>query len=181
MDSVALAATIGGSVVGLTGVAATAWSSWLQHDSAKELASTQHEHERELARGARLYERRATVYEQTLTLLYVWMDRVDLTERLWESAGDPKPPELPNLDEWRKMQARLATHGSLAVSDAYREFWESGITAFYARVAEMRMIREGHAEGVLAEAAQRMEDARRHVRELMRKLERLVSDELAAL
>jgi len=45
----------------------------------------------------------------------------------------------------------------------------------------MRMIREGHAEGVLAEAAQAMEDARRHVREPMRKLERLVSDELAGL
>jgi hypothetical protein len=69
MDSVALAATIGGSLVGIAGVAATAWSNWLQRDSAKDLASLQHQHERELARGARLYERRAPVYEGMLMLL----------------------------------------------------------------------------------------------------------------
>ena len=77
MDSVALAATIGGSVVGLAGVGATAWSSWLQGLRAAELASRQREHERELARGARLFERRAPVYEEMLRLLYRWMERVE--------------------------------------------------------------------------------------------------------
>jgi hypothetical protein len=61
---VALAAAIGGSVVGVAGVAASAWSNWLQHVSTRELASRQHEHERQLARGARLFERRAPVYEE---------------------------------------------------------------------------------------------------------------------
>jgi hypothetical protein len=180
VDSVALAATIGGSLVGLAGVGVSAWSNWLQRDSAKELASLQHEHERELARGARLYERRAPVYEQTLTLLYPWVERVDATERLWKSAAEPEPPELPDPEEWRAMQARLGAHGSPEVSDAYREFSDA-ISDFFERVNEMRMIRQAFAEGDLAESAGRMEDARRNVRGMLRKLERLVSEELAAL
>lgn len=180
MDPVALAATIGGSVMGLAGVGATVWGSSQQRKSAKELASLQHGHERELARGGRLYERRAPVYEQTLTLLNLWMERVDSTERAWESSSDPKPPELPDPVEWRKMQAQLGTHGSPAVSDAYREFSEA-IRAFYERVNELRMLRAGHAEGSASDAAVRMQDARQNVREMLRKLERLVSDELAGL
>jgi hypothetical protein len=77
------------------------------------------------------------------------------------------------------MQARLAT-GSVAVSDAYRAFSEA-IVEFFSRVNELQMLRQGHAEGDAGAAATRMEDARRHVREMLRKLERLVSDELAAL
>jgi hypothetical protein len=179
VDPVALAATIGGSAVGIAGVAATAWSNWLQRDSAKELAALQHEHERELARGARLFERRAPVYEEMLTLLNVWMDRVDATERLWTSPTDPEPPELPDPEKWRAMQAQLAT-GSIVVSDAYREFSVS-IRDFYDRVMELRTIMDGRMEGDAGDAATKMDDARRNVRETLRKLERLVSDELAAL
>lgn len=180
MDPVALAATIGGSAVGLAGVAATVWSNWLQRDSAKELAALQHDHERDLARGARLYERRAPVYQQMLTLLYPWMERVDATDRLWKDANEPEPPEPPSPDEWRAMQAELGTHGSTAVSDGYRAFSEA-IQEFFDRVMTMRLIRDGSATGDLAARAREMEDARRSVREALRKLERLVSDELAAL
>jgi hypothetical protein len=180
MDAVALAATIGGAVVGVAGVAATAWSNWLQRDSAKELASLQHQHERELARGARLYERRVPVYEQMLKLLYPWMERVDSTQRLWKSASEPEPPEPPSPEEWRAMQVELGTHGSPAVSDAYRAFSEA-ISEFFERVSELRMIMDHSATGDAGEAAGRMEAARRNVREMLRKLERLVSDELAAL
>lgn len=180
MDSVALAATIGGAVVGVAGVAATAWSSWLQKASANELASRQHDHERELARGARLFERRAPVYEKMLKLLNVWVERVDLTERLWTSASDPEPPEVPNPEEWRDMQVQLGTYGSGDVANAYREFSDA-IQDFYQRVSELRVITAGHAQGDAGAAATKMDDARRNVRETMRKLERLVSDELAAL
>jgi hypothetical protein len=162
------------------GVAVTGWSSWVQRQSAKELASLQHEHERELARGARLYDRRAPVYEQTLTLLNVWMERVDLTERLWTSASDPEPPELPDPKEWRTMLAQLGAHGSPEVSGAYREFTEA-IQAFYDSVNQLRMIRDGHAGGSAGDAATWMQEARGKVRVALKKLERLVSDELAGL
>jgi hypothetical protein len=84
MDPVALAATIGGTAVGLAGVAATVRSSRLQQQSAMEIASLQHEHERELARGGRLFERRAAVYEEMLRLLYAWMRYVDA---IWSFAS----------------------------------------------------------------------------------------------
>src|SRR6266508_4561494 len=58
VDAVALAATIGGSVVAFAGVGATAWSASVQRRSARELAESRHEHELRLARGARLFERR---------------------------------------------------------------------------------------------------------------------------
>jgi hypothetical protein len=43
------------------------------------------------------------------------------------------------------------------------------------------MLRAGHAEGSAGDAATRMLDARQNVREVLRKLERLVSKELAEL
>jgi hypothetical protein len=84
-------------------------------DAQRARDDQQREHERELARGARLFDRRAPVYEEMLKFLNVWRDRVYATERIWESAGDPGPPEPPNFDEWRAMQARLGTYGSAAV------------------------------------------------------------------
>jgi hypothetical protein len=62
----------------------------------------QHEHERELARGARLFERRAPVYEEMLKFLAVWRDRVNATEPVWQSDGEPGPPEPPDFEEWRE-------------------------------------------------------------------------------
>jgi hypothetical protein len=53
VDAVALAATIGGSVVALAGVGATAWGAKQQRESAKELEESRQEHERQLASGAR--------------------------------------------------------------------------------------------------------------------------------
>ena len=64
MDGVALAATIGGSVVALAGVGATAWGIKQQRESAKELEASRQTHERLLASGERLFEKRSAVYEE---------------------------------------------------------------------------------------------------------------------
>jgi hypothetical protein len=80
VDSIALAATIGGSFVGLAGIGATAWGVAQQRASAKELATAQHEHERDLASGARLFERRSGVYEAMLGFLQVWVEWINATE-----------------------------------------------------------------------------------------------------
>jgi hypothetical protein len=95
VDTVALAATIGGSVVGLAGVAATAWAAWTQRASARELAVEEHEHERDLARGARLFEKRATVYESMNDFLLVWMQRVDATEPIPADGRRAEPTRGP--------------------------------------------------------------------------------------
>jgi hypothetical protein len=140
----------------------------------------QREHERELARGARLFDRRAPVYEEMVRFLNVWQDRVEATEPIIEFAGGQATPNPPDFEEWRAMQARLGTYGSVAVAGAYRKYWEA-IIAFYKRVDELRMIRNGHAEGSLADAGTRVEEARKNVWETLKTLETLVSEELAAL
>jgi hypothetical protein len=182
MDEVALAATIGGSLVGLAGIGATAWSSWQQRESAKELAAAQQKHERQLASGARLFDRRAAVYEDMLRFLNVWMERVDATEKMMTFEGEPEPPEPPGPEEWRGMYAKLRTYGSKAVAEGYDAFSEAVVDFFIARVPATRTVRETGTDPEEAVRIHRqLEDARRKVREALNALERLVSEELAAL
>jgi hypothetical protein len=181
VDTVALAATIGGSMVGLAGVLATAWSSLQQRRSASELASAQHTHERELARGARLFKRRQPIYEEMVLLLSPWVERVQATERLMTFAGDPEPPDLPSPDEWRAMQARFGTIGSPEAAAAFREVGRA-INAFYDQARRLRVIREhGEDADEVMPAYEAVEEARRKVGESFEALKRLVSDELAGL
>ena len=97
MDSVAFAATIGGSVVALAGVEATAWSVSQQRKSAQELAAAQHEHERRLARGARLFERRVAVYEELLVFLTT----------VYEEVRDIRSPMTGRVDDDREPDRRV--------------------------------------------------------------------------
>jgi hypothetical protein len=181
VDAVALAAAIGGSTVGLAGVATSAWSNWLQHVSARELSARQQEHERDLARGARLFERRGPVYETMIAFLYPWMERVDATEPFMRYAGEPDPPDPPSTDEWRMMHVRLRTYGSPEVADAYDVFGEAIRSFFF----HLPTIRADRAHGTDAAESVRLhkefEAARVNVRKTLRSLERLVSDELASL
>jgi hypothetical protein len=179
MDEVALAATIGGTVVGLAGVTATAWSSWLQRASSRELAASEHAHERELARGARLFEHRAPVYEQMRRVLQPWMELVDATEPepLLLFAGESEPPEPPG-DEVREMLVLLRTHGSLRVADAFEEVTRA-ITFFFAQAGVLRQIRA--QGGDVREPWQETQAARENVRDKLRALQQLVSEELSAL
>ena len=122
MDSVALAATIGGSVVALAGLAVSAWSVRQQRESAKELAASQHAHERELARGERLFERRASAYETLVNFQQIVWERIVDTEPILRLAGTPDPPAAPEPDDFRAMYVRLATYGTAEVVAIYEEF-----------------------------------------------------------
>jgi hypothetical protein len=178
VDSVALAATIGGSAVGLAGVGATAWSSWLQRTSAKEITLSQHERERELARGARLFERRVLVYEQMLSLLHLWRERVDAAQRIMRYADEEEPQE-PSRDEWRAMNAKLRTIGSRSVGEGYSKA-VLAIAAFFDQVTRVRNIRE-HGGGSVSEALEAMQQAGGEVQSKVAGLEVLVSSELEKL
>jgi hypothetical protein len=140
VDTVALAATIGGSVVALAGVGVTAWGIRQQRLSSREVAELQHGHERVLARGARLFDRRANVYEEMLVLVFLWADRVEDVSRLMRLANDPDPPDVPTREEWRGMQARLGTIRSKRVADGFAEFVEA-LGNFFEQVVRVRNIR----------------------------------------
>jgi hypothetical protein len=179
MNAVALAATIGGSVVALAGVLGNAWNTWVQRRQALELAEAQHEHERKLARGDRLFERRASVYEAMIGSAHALMEHVEAREPLIAFSGEePSLPPEPSLDEQRAMQSKLRTIGSAAVADALDRFTKA-TRDFFIRATTVRAIR--NQRGEMRDEVERMHEAREKAREAMQDLERLVSDELAGL
>jgi hypothetical protein len=178
MDAVALAATIGGSVVALAGVGVTAWGIKQQRESAKELAASQQAHERELASGARLFERRAAVYERMMDVLHRWAEQVEATEPILRMAGDPEPPEQPTVEEQRALNTPLRTFGSPAVADAYGTYVQS-VLAFFVAATTLRRARE--QPGDIEEPWTQVEASRTRARADLATIERLVSEELASL
>ena len=180
MDEIALAATLGGTAVGLAGIAVTAWGAWQQREPAKELAELQHEHERDLARGARLFERRSDVYEAMIGYAQVWWERVADTEPIWREAGAPDPPEAPGPDEWRPMHVRLRTVGSPEVAGLYDEFAQR-TRAFFIQAGALRRAMNQRGRREEPEPWEETEDARAKVKDTFDRLQLRVSDELASL
>jgi hypothetical protein len=178
MDAVALAATIGGSLVGLAGVGATAWGATQQRDSAKELETSRQTHEQRMASGGRLFEKRSDIYERMIGVLHRWAEQVDRTEPILKFANEPEPPEEPSVDEQRGLNTVLHTFGSEAVADAYDEFVKAVRSFFYSAMT-LRTIREQRGDAELP--WKQMEEEREKVRAELKAIERLVSDELASL
>jgi hypothetical protein len=179
MDYVALAATIGGSMVAIVGVGVTAWGISQQRASARELATSQQAHERELARGARLFDRRAIAYESMIAFLQVAWERVIATEPMLRMAGEPEPPEPPTADEWRAMYVKLATFGSHAVTERYEGVAEA-FRKFFIDADHLRRMRDTPSTDEL-QLWRGLEAARAEVKTRFDQIERLVSSELAAL
>jgi hypothetical protein len=180
MDAVALAATIGGSVVALAGVGVTAWSVLQQRQSAKELASMLHAHERDLARSARLFERRSEAYHALLGLLQVYWERILDTEPMIRVAGAPDPPEAPGSDDWRPMYVRLRTFGSPEVTALYEEF-AARVQAFFLQAGLLRSVMDRRGRTEEREPWQETQEAREAVKDTFDRLQRVVSEELASL
>jgi hypothetical protein len=74
-----------------------------------------HEHERTLAREARLQERRAVAYRDMVAMVFRVQGGVNQTMPLFESV--PPPPRIPEptLDEQREMAATVTAFGSAEV------------------------------------------------------------------
>jgi hypothetical protein len=179
VDSVALAATIGGSVVALAGVGATAWGIKQQRDSAKELEDSRQTHERLLASGERLFEKRSAVYEKMVGLLRQWSPELVAAAPLLNIAlGEGQLPEPPSLDERRALMVKLRTFGPTEVGDAYDEFVNS-MDEFHA----LRWMLSTTSEIPVPDQAARneLEVLRSKALADLAKVERLVSDELASL
>jgi hypothetical protein len=126
VDAVALAATIGGSVVALAGVGATAWGAKQQRESAKELEDSRQEHERQLASGERYSEKLSAIYEDMFGLTRRWRPELVAAEPLTRLfAGEVQLPEPPSIDEQNAFAEKLGLFGSTEVGTAYDEFVES--------------------------------------------------------
>jgi len=126
VDAVALAATIGGSVVALAGVGATAWGAKQQRESAKELEDSRQEHERQLASGERYYQKLSAIYEDMFGLTRRWRPELVAAEPLTRLfAGEVQLPEPPSIDEQNAFAEKLGLFGSTKVGGAYDEFVKS--------------------------------------------------------
>jgi hypothetical protein len=178
VNAVAIVATIGGAVVGVAGIVGNCYIAWLGRRQALELAEKSHSHERDLARGDRLYARRAPVYEEMIASVHGLMEHVELTEPIVVYSGDPEPPPRPALEDQRAMQAKLRTHGSRAVADALDEFLKD-VRTFEIQVRTFRIVRDQQND--ITDVVTKMNDARERAREAMRSIERLVSSELESL
>jgi hypothetical protein len=179
VDAVALAATIGGSVVALAGVGATAWGAKQQRESAKELEESRQEHERQLASGARYSKKLSAIYEDMFGLTRRWRPELVAAEPLTRLfAGDVQLPEAPSIDEQNAFGEKLGLFGSTTVGNAYDEFVKS--------------LREFHAwKGTLSATSEmipgsdedwnKFEVLRRKALEDLAKVEQLARDELRTL
>lgn len=176
MDAVALAATIGGSVVALAGVGATAWGAKQQRESAAELEGSRETHERLLASGARLFEKRSAVYERLVGEVERLAEEVGAAVVAFvtnEESPDDELPERPSDDETRVMTVQLRTFGSKAVADGYENYLKS-IDGFWNALV--------HYGGQLGpEDLPKVGEAQARALAERRAVERLVSDELASL
>lgn len=143
------------------------------------LAEKQHEHERELARGTRLYDRRAPVYERMMAIVQPGMEHVEARNKVVRFSVEPPLPPEPELEDQRALQIELRTHGSKEVGDAFHDFVQK-VFAFQLTATTYETSRDQGGRGDLSGEGQAMEDARKEAREAADKLQRLVADELAS-
>jgi hypothetical protein len=177
-DTIALTATICTAVVGVAGVASNVILAMIRRDQDIALAGKQHSHERELARGDRLYERRAPVYEQLMGIVVTVMEHVEARQSMMEIGRPLDLPAEPSLDDQRAVQVRLRSHGSVEVGDAFQE-WFQKVRDFQWYASTYESLREGGGE--IGNVGAEMQATREQARAAADKLARLVSEELASL
>jgi hypothetical protein len=178
VNAIALAATIGGSLVGLAGVISNVVIAKLRQGQELNLADRQHVHEREFARATAFYDRRAPIYEAMIAIVAATMEHVHRHNPKISFGDEPPLRPEPSLDEQHAMQTKQLTHGSQEVSDAFYE-WRSEVRIFWVNAAKFEIARE--EGGQLSDEREHMDNAREQAREAAVNLSRLVSDELASL
>jgi hypothetical protein len=179
VDAVALAASIGGTVVGVAGVISGIVLAQIQRGQAVALAASQHVHERELARGDRLYERRAPTYEAVIGIIQTVMEHVEARSPLARIIPAPDLPTEPSVDDQRAAQIQLRTHGTQEASDAYQDWFRKVRSFQFSATTYENILAQGGAQ--LDDTRTRMEAARNQAREAADNLARLIGDELAGL
>jgi hypothetical protein len=178
VNAVALAATIGGAVVGVVTVTANVVLAWIRRGQEVELAEKQHAHERKLARGDRLYAKRVPVYEAMNRVVNPMLEYVEARNPMLTYNVEPDLPPEPTLDEQRELHLKLATYGSTAASHAYVDFVKK-VRLFHIHATSYERTKDSPRG--LAGAGIEMENARTAVREAAEKLQDLASDEVGSL
>jgi hypothetical protein len=164
----------------LATIVTTSVVAWIGHLDRKG----DHEHERTLAREARLQERRAVAYRDMVAMVFRVQDVVDQTLPLFESV--PPPPRIPEptLDEQREMAATVTAFGSAEVVARLRAV-VSATRAFHLAVrdlSDVRLVATPSVGGAdeLRKARENLRAQRADVHAAVDELERAAREELAS-
>jgi hypothetical protein len=168
---------------------AVAWWAHRDHDADRDHAATlareTHEHERLLAREARLQERRAETYRAMLEMAFRVQDVVNDTLPILQWVPGPPPVEPPTIDEQRAMAARISAFGSAEVVAGFAKV-TAATRVFFDAARDWQMMQpgpevmpRGSAEEFL-EARHAIDRRRADVRTAVDELERLARSELAS-
>lgn len=141
------------------------------------------DHQRTSARDERVQARIASTYEDMLDTVGWVMEIVDATQPIMEPG--PKPPEEPDPERIRRVQARIGAHGSREVK-AILERWVRARVAFFVdadTLQAMRALPEGVDPQIqfgvrLGEQFQKIHERRKELHGIVRELEDRVNEEL---
>jgi hypothetical protein len=179
MNTVAILAVILGPAVGALGLL----FGWLQvrgeRSHALSLAQAQHQHERQLKRGDRLFEKRGDLYVQLLTFLDRQLLRVERTNPLMTIGPPQDPPGPEDEEEASRLQAEVGAYGSAEVWKIIMELSDA-VRSFFIESSSLDMARSGRREET-AVHWQKVQAAREKVRELTDKTRELVQQEIENL
>ena len=145
------------------------------------LGWVQRDHERKLARAARLHEQRLNVYHGLGQFLELERTRIERIEPWMTVAGDTRvPPPDPTDEEWAGLHGSVAVAGSEAVQTALNEF-HSSVRDFAGHVFTYRAMRSQGEGQQVADSGMAMHAARKVAYEKLAETERVMRDELAKL
>ena len=170
MDAAAYAA-VGGSAVGLAGVAFGWLSSRGEREHAVQLATGQRRHESDLARNARLHAEMSAAYSELLRLLYLYQVIVARTHPMIGSAETP--PEWPSEDHVQEIAARASVIGSEDVMAAFEDLL-ARLGEFRAQVRMLDQLLAHDADPEAVQARVDVEAARRRFNAQLTELERVM-------
>jgi hypothetical protein len=179
VNTVAILAVILGPVVGALGL----FFAWLQGQGERShrlsLAEAQHQHERQIKRGDRLFDKRGDLYVRLLGFLDRQLMRVERTNPLMTIGPPQDPPGPEDETEAAELQAEIGVYGSdevwkmiLELSSASRSFFIESSSLDTARRGQTRETAT-HWENVQA-ARQKVRDLTDATREqIQREIENL--------
>jgi hypothetical protein len=166
-NAIAIASVVSSAAVAIATLGFNWWNSAQSRD-----------HDAKMARASRNFDARRQVYSDILEYFHRLQLFMARTEPIWEPA--PEPPDLPHEDEGLRLGAQTAAFASDEVNQAvdecqaaYREWWFGGVW-IYRRLKEQL----GQHEGRTIEARAAMHKQQDKYGERVRKLERLIRQDL---
>jgi hypothetical protein len=106
---------------------ATVTVAWRGYRHGERLAGERTEHEQQLARDARRYQRLTDAYVPLLRFAFRVGQWSDLVRPMIELGQSPPAPPLPTLEEQADVDALIAAHASTEVKDLMRA-WRDALT-----------------------------------------------------